>query len=752
MGGGFNRGGGQQRGGAAPNVAPGGAPSQRNFQAGPRGNNPQPPGGQDPRRFGAQNPSTPGLGNRTMVGRPNFDRQGGSRSDGSNRGNPALGAQPNNPQPRSTFPGGTRLGQPGTRPNTTLPNTQPNIAQPGNRGGRNPASGGIRGPNNPPDLSRDGNRPGSPPSLGNRGGRGEEGRRDANRPNFDRPGDRPGNRPDFVERNRQGGRDGNRDRDNRDRDGNRGGNDRDGNRGNIVDRDRDGRPDGRPDFNRRPGDRDGRGPGRPGDIGSRPFGRNDFVQRNFRNDYWSGNRQGNWNDVWRQNSNWQNRGGDWRRSNWYANYWHGGYRPRYSPWFGVIPGLGWNWGGWGWGWGWPQWGWGYGGWGGYGYGYGQSTVYLQAPATTIVYQPTEQQLQYSQDYFDLAVDAFRGGNYEAALRYCQHAMVDNARNGDVMLLTAQCLMAMGDYARAADAVRMAVETLPPEQWGNVLTSYATYYPDMQQYTDQLRRLEAAARQSRDRPELPFLLGYNYGFLNYAQQAVTQFDRALDVQPQDSAALKLRNRFASQAGMPARQAAAVADTPPALPAPEANDAAPAQASAPPTADQVETATSFVHDGEAAMQRGDYAQAASYFQHALVDTPQNGGAVLLLAQALFAMGQHRDAAGAVQMAMQLLAEEDWGMVVKHFDQLYTDRTAYGKQLQALEAARDKQTDDPALRFLLGYHFGFLGHREPALRELDKAIALEPQDQGSKKLREMFAATEARPIAGAPTPGGQ
>ena len=43
-------------------------------------------------------------------------------------------------------------------------------------------------------------------------------------------------------------------------------------------------------------------------------------------------------------------------------------------------------------------------------------------------------------------------------------------------------------------------------------------------------------------------------------------------------------------------------------------------------------------------GKYQQAVQDWRHALVDDPQNGAIVLLLSQALFAVGQHVEAAGA------------------------------------------------------------------------------------------------------------
>ncbi|HVC97470.1 MAG TPA: hypothetical protein VND64_27555, partial [Pirellulales bacterium] len=59
-----------------------------------------------------------------------------------------------------------------------------------------------------------------------------------------------------------------------------------------------------------------------------------------------------------------------------------------------------------------------------------------------------------------------------------------------------------------------------------------------------------------------------------------------------------------------------------------------------------------------------------------------------------------------------------------------------LRALEAARTKQ-DSPALRFLLGYHYAYLGFPQQAVRELDKALKLNPQDELARQLRDSMKA---------------
>jgi tetratricopeptide (TPR) repeat protein len=117
----------------------------------------------------------------------------------------------------------------------------------------------------------------------------------------------------------------------------------------------------------------------------------------------------------------------------------------------------------------------------------------------------------------------------------------------------------------------------------------------------------------------------------------------------------------------------------------------------------------------------------------------------------------------MAMQMLPEDEWSRVVANYSQLYGNVEDFTNQLKVLEKARTDKPNDPALRFLLGYEFGFLGYPQQAVTELDKALDLAPDDLGSEKLRDKFALAAGLPArphpprdqapagqGGAPAPG--
>lgn len=155
-----------------------------------------------------------------------------------------------------------------------------------------------------------------------------------------------------------------------------------------------------------------------------------------------------------------------------------------------------------------------------------------------------------------------------------------------------------------------------------------------------------------------------------------------------------------------------------------------------ADALPSAAEYAQIGETAFKARDYKNAVRAWRHGLIDDPENGVLVLMLAQALFATEQYNEAAGATQFGMTLVPKEKWETVVKNYRELYGKVDDYTNQLRTLEkAARDKQ-EDPAMRFLLGYHYGFLGFPKEAVAQLEKCVALAPQDETAQKLLELFA----------------
>ncbi len=161
----------------------------------------------------------------------------------------------------------------------------------------------------------------------------------------------------------------------------------------------------------------------------------------------------------------------------------------------------------------------------------------------------------------------------------------------------------------------------------------------------------------------------------------------------------------------------ATTPPAMPEPD-----PAAQS---------RAADFARQGEAAFKGRDYKEAVRHWRHALLDDPSSGTLVLMLAQAHFAVGEYAQGAGAVQMGMRMLPKEKWGVVVSNFRDLYSNTQDYVDQVKELEKAVKDKSKDPALRFLVGYHYLYLNYPAEALREFKSLDEEAKNDQAMKEL---------------------
>jgi len=142
------------------------------------------------------------------------------------------------------------------------------------------------------------------------------------------------------------------------------------------------------------------------------------------------------------------------------------------------------------------------------------------------------------------------------------------------------------------------------------------------------------------------------------------------------------------------------------------------------------------GEYAFHARDYMAANRAWQHAIVDDPSNGALAMKLALAMFAVGKYREAAGTTQQVLMLLPQEKWGQAASDYKKLYANPKDYLDQLKSLAKAAADKPNDPALRFLLGFHYGYSGRVADAVGELNKLVQLEPKDQLGRKLRDLMA----------------
>ena len=153
-------------------------------------------------------------------------------------------------------------------------------------------------------------------------------------------------------------------------------------------------------------------------------------------------------------------------------------------------------------------------------------------------------------------------------------------------------------------------------------------------------------------------------------------------------------------------------------------------------------SYLGRAQGAFRDGDYDQALRLAQHAAVDNADDGKLFLFLSQALLASDDYRGSADAAHRAMSLLEPKDWGYVVENFRRYYKNAD-YVEQILRLEKFVQENPEAAHARFLLGYHYGYLGYSKEAVRELSKAAELESRDELARRLIERFGGqAPARP----------
>jgi tetratricopeptide (TPR) repeat protein len=150
--------------------------------------------------------------------------------------------------------------------------------------------------------------------------------------------------------------------------------------------------------------------------------------------------------------------------------------------------------------------------------------------------------------------------------------------------------------------------------------------------------------------------------------------------------------------------------------------------PPLSSIIETtdgAVEYQAFAEEAFRDAAYQEALRWSRHAVLEDTKNGKLHLFAAQTFFAVGDFGRAAAATQRGMSLLKKKDWGFVVENYADFYANDD-YVDQMAKLVALIKKHPDVPFAYFLRGYHYGYLGHKKAAQKDLAKAVSLEQRDR--------------------------
>src|SRR5262249_5234636 len=136
--------------------------------------------------------------------------------------------------------------------------------------------------------------------------------------------------------------------------------------------------------------------------------------------------------------------------------------------------------------------------------------------------------------FDQARAAFLEGQYDAALKLVDAAVAQMPRDAVLHEFRSLVLFALERYAESAATIHPVLDVGPGWDWKTL----SGLYPSIDVYKSQLRALESARDKNPKAADLRFLLGYHYLTCGYADQALSEFRRASELQPKDRVATAL----------------------------------------------------------------------------------------------------------------------------------------------------------------------------------------------------------------------
>lgn len=140
-------------------------------------------------------------------------------------------------------------------------------------------------------------------------------------------------------------------------------------------------------------------------------------------------------------------------------------------------------------------------------------------------------------YYEAAQLAFARGEYEAALRELQHALIEAPRYAPLYELAAQAHFALAEFDRASAAAHEAMALSEQSDWGWLVENYERFYRGSA-YVDQMNVLNEHLKAEPDDLDARFVRAYQFAFLGYADAAKKDLDKLLAEAPEDQLARAL----------------------------------------------------------------------------------------------------------------------------------------------------------------------------------------------------------------------
>ncbi len=158
---------------------------------------------------------------------------------------------------------------------------------------------------------------------------------------------------------------------------------------------------------------------------------------------------------------------------------------------------------------------------------------------------------------------------------------------------------------------------------------------------------------------------------------------------------------------------------------------------------EQALKLFDEGLAQFKSGSYQPALDTFNAALQKLPNDPVVHEVRALTLFALGDYKPAAAALNSILSSAPGMDWTTM----SGLYGNADDYSVQLRKLEQFCKSNPKDSAAAFVLAYHYLVLGSKDAAISALKAVVKNQPKDVTAKRMLDALVPAE-EPVP--PTPG--
>ncbi|HEY2838688.1 MAG TPA: tetratricopeptide repeat protein [Pirellulales bacterium] len=160
-------------------------------------------------------------------------------------------------------------------------------------------------------------------------------------------------------------------------------------------------------------------------------------------------------------------------------------------------------------------------------------------------------------------------------------------------------------------------------------------------------------------------------------------------------------------------------------------------------EADQATQLFDEGLALFKSADYPGALTKFDTALLKLPNDPVVHEVRALTLFALGQYKLAATALNSFLSSAPGMDWTTM----SSLYGNTEDYQTQLRKLEQFCKTHPNDPSSAFVLAYQYLVLGDRDAAVNALKTVVKNQPKDATAKRMLDALSPPVPTPGPAAP-----